>query len=406
MKRPAPAARILLAVVAAVLAPEAVAAEVAALLRLDVYGGKYYLQGGGPSFGGNVFWSATPAVKISEEDALIPMIAGQYRRTYDARELVGGSFLTHETLDNMLLLKWVHAIDDSNLVKPYFSFKNEMIAEAPGESLDRGLFNYHKYAGGLEFERLGGRLRSFRHTVSFYAVRFYNFEALTARQFGDEVRSGSAVLDFNAFEYHMALDWLPWERGLLTAALDGAYRVFPDQKVVTAAGTYSDRSRDDLAWGGDLGLQHRWRGWRLGKLSFEPSAGAHAGFSGLVSNQDHYEAPRLKHIRSYYNYHGLSSGPFVRLKVNRVEAGLSYDYNRREYTQRLAQAADGTYLDDETLYTSDHIWSLSVAVVLTEFLTFKVQGSDRTSSSNTRHERSYRYNFHAYHYFAGIGLKY
>ena len=202
-----------LAVVAAVLCAlsfPAWAAEFVPLLRLDVLGGKSGLAEGSSNLGGNVFWSVTPAVRISDRDSIIPTLAGQYRRTYEAREVVGGSFLTHQTVDNMIHLKWVHAFNDSVLAKPYFAFKDEMLSEVSGEPLQQGLFNHRKFSGGIEFERLGERLRSLRNTLAFYTVRFYNFESLAAQRFGDEIRGGSAVLDFNAFDYTLAFDWLPW----------------------------------------------------------------------------------------------------------------------------------------------------------------------------------------------------
>ncbi|MBI5625375.1 MAG: hypothetical protein HY924_16480 [Elusimicrobia bacterium] len=381
------------------------AAEFAPVLRLDVLGGQSYLEAGDSNFGGNIFWSATPAVRLSDRDAFIPTLAGQFRRTYEARETVGGSFLTHTTLDTIVNLKWVHSFTEAIALKPYFGFKNEMLSEVPGESLERGLFNHHKFSGGLEFERLGERLRSLRNTFAFYAVRFYNFETLAAQKFGSEIRAGGAVLDFNAFDYTMAADWLPWERGLLSGSVTASLRAFPDQNVVSSAGTFSDDSRADLAWNGDLGIQHRWRGWSVGALDFEPAAGFHAGFAGLTSNQNHYEASRLKYNQKYYDYHGLAAGPFVRLKAGRLETGLSYDYERKEYTQRLAQDEDGTYRGEETVYTNDHIWSYNLSLALTEFLSLKAQGAARMSSSNTRYERTYRYNFQSKHYFVGFGLR-
>ncbi|MBI5883259.1 MAG: hypothetical protein HZB91_09155 [Elusimicrobia bacterium] len=400
MRRPAVAAALLWA-----LSSPAGAAEFVPLLRVDVLGGRSTMAGAASNFGGNVFWSLTPAVRFSDRDSFIPTIAGQYRRTYEAREVVGGSFLTHQALDNMIHLKWVHAFTDSILAKPYCAFKNEMLSEVAGEALGQGLFNHHKVSGGIEFERVGERLRSLRNTIAFYAVRFYNFESLAAQRFGSEIRGGRAVLDFNALDYTLALDWLPWEGGLLTGSVNGSYRVFPDQKVMTAAGIFIDDTRGDLAWSGDMGLQHRWRGWSLGKISFEPSAGAHSGFSGLISNQNHYDVGRLKFNPRYYDYHGFTAGPFVRLKAGRLEASVSYDFERREYPRRRAQEENGAYRDGEAVNTNDHIWSYGVSLVLTEYLSLKVQGSERVSSSSTRHERTYRYNFQSRHYYAGFSFK-
>lgn len=374
--------------------------------RFEAFGGRYYMEGASPSYGANVFWALTPAVKFTGKDTLIPTVAGQYRRTYEARELVGGSFITHETLDTLAHLKWVRAVGDRYLVKPYGSYKNELIAESADERLGHGLFDHHKYSGGLEIERVGARLRSLRNTFSFYAVRFYNFKSLPTMKFGSEIRAGEDVLDFNAYEYALALDWLPWEQGRLAWSLSGGYHDYFDQKVVSSLGTYLDDVRHDMVWSGDLGLQHRWAGWSLGPVAFEPAGGFHAGFSGVYSNQNHYDPARLAFTEGYYDYHAVVAGPFARLKVWKLDLNLSYDFDRRQYWHRLAQAEDGAYGGGVPVYQNSHTWSYGAAVAVNQYLSVRAQGSYRMGSSNNKFERTYRYNYHTSHFFTGVSIRY
>jgi hypothetical protein len=230
------------------LSPAASAVELIPGAKVSVMGGQFFFQGQSTSFNGNADWSFTPGLKLTERDLLIPIVSGQYRRTREVQELIGGGFLTQETLDNTLGLRWIRLLSAEWNVKSTLSYKNEMLTESATEKLGAGLFDYHKAAASIEFERLGqGAVRSVRQSLGAYAVRFYHYRALSAEtaDLGAEVNAGDRVLDFNAYEYSAAVDVVPDERTLLSFSVMGSLRPYRDQKVVTVSGTYLGRNRFD-----------------------------------------------------------------------------------------------------------------------------------------------------------------
>ncbi len=389
----------------ALMAAWAGAARLEPLFRLDVFSGRHYLEDTGSRFAGNAAWAAAPAIRFSDKNALIPTLTGRYRRTTEARELAGGAFLVHEGLENRFNLKWVHAAAENFLVKPEIGFKNEMLSETKDEGLGGGLFDYHKMSAGLELERTGERLRSLRHAFNAYGVRFYNYRALAAARLGSEVRTGDDVLDFNGYDYSAAADFEPWEGTLLKGSFLGSYRDFEDQRVVTVAGNFSDQERFDLYWSGDFGLEQRFPRLGAGPWRLDSAGGFHIATGGLRSNQNHYDVGRLKFTPDFYDYADVTAGPTLTAGWWRVEAHLAYDFTRRGYRSRRAQREDGAYLEDN-LFTNTHDFRYGLSIWLHKHVAFKAQGGYRLASSNTTYERVYRYNYHAKHFFAGMGLSF
>ena len=91
--------RLLALLCVAMSAAPARALEWTPVAKLDAFGGQYFFQGENTNFSGNADWLFSPGMRLGDRDALIPVVSGQYRRTREVRELVGGGFLTQESLD-------------------------------------------------------------------------------------------------------------------------------------------------------------------------------------------------------------------------------------------------------------------------------------------------------------------
>lgn len=381
-------------------------AELVPVLRLDFYGGQFFFERQAPSISASGDWLVSPAVRFSDGDILIPTVSGSYRRSRDVHEYLGGGFITDETLSNTAGVKWVHHLDEAYAVKPAFSYKNELVSETADEKLGNGLFDHHKVSAGLEIERQGEFLRSMRHAFHAFGVRYYNFKALTAGQFGAEVQSGENVLDFNSFDYSGAAVLAPWEKTLINASWTGSYREFLDQKIVTRSGTYSEANRKDLFVAFTAGVERLLPGLGSDWYSFEPSGGFTVGWDQLGSNQDHYDAPRLRYDADYYDYKEVQAGVFLKALIGRkLAVSGNYDYTHRIYKTRAARNTEGLELP-ERAFDNTHVFSYEFSRPVWRGFSVKARGGYRISSSNDKYERAYRSNFHAAHYYIGVGWAY
>jgi len=392
-------APLLLAVL--VLAAPARAVEVIPSAKVSVMGGQFFFQGQSTSFNANSDWSFTPGLKLGERDLLIPIVSGQYRRTREVQELIGGGFLTQETLDNTLGLRWIRLLNQEWNVKSTLSYKNELLTESASEKLGAGLFDYHKAAASIEFERLGqGAVRSVRQSLGAYAVRFYHYRALSAEtaDLGAEVNAGDRVLDFSAYEYSAAVDVVPDERTLLSFSAMASLRPYRDQKVVTVSGTYLGRNRFDAYMAGAASARRSLPDWG----TLESSLGLNAAYSRLESDQHNYDAQNTRFNPGYYDYGELSAGPFVAARWRRrLGATLSYDFSRRAYDHRPVQDATGSYGGD-AIRLNTHTVNLSASWLLGRGFSLIGQGTYRRSTSNMLYESSYRYNYWTANYYAGV----
>lgn len=386
----------------ALLAVAARAVEWTPVAKIDLLGGQFFFQGQNTSFSGNADWLFSPGIRLSERDALVPLLTGQYRRTREVRELVGGGFLTAESLDNAVALKWIHLFSPEWNIKPNLSYKNELITESNDEKLGYGLFDYHKVSLGVELERAGGELfKSVRQSLTAYAVRFYHYRALSAQsaELGAEVNSGDRVLDFNAYDYTLSADASPSEAALLSGSLLASVRPYRDQKVVTVSGEYLSSNRLDVYAVGALSARlslPRWGG-------LESAVGLNGGYTRVFSNQNNYDAQNTRFNPGYYDYGELSAGPFAAARWRKaLSAALSYDFTRRAYDHRPAQDAAGLY-GARAIRMDSHTVTLAAGYDLTKRLALKLSGSYRRATSNMLYESSYRYNYWTAHYFAGLG---
>lgn len=393
------------------LAPDqARAAELIPIVKLDLLGGQFFFENENTSFGGNSNWLLSPGIRLSDQDILVPTLSGRYRRTREVRELIGGGFLTQESLDNLVSVKYIRILGERWSVKPNVSFKNELITESEDEKLGKGLFDYSKLAFGVELERQGLFFKSIRQNATAYGVRFYRYSALSSQSadFGTEIQSGDRVLNFDAYDYSIAADFLPREGMLFTGTLLGSYRPFGDQNLVTVTGEYEAKKRRDLYAVALVGYQQKLPDWKMDignfTLSLQSVAGLNLGYTLLDSNQHNYDASQTRFNENYYDYGEVTGSPFYFARFNeKLSATVAYDFARRDYGDRPAQEIDATYLTNK-IYTNTHSVSLFLSYPVWSKISLKVQGTWRSSGSNMKYETTYRYNYKAYNYFVGLGF--
>lgn len=387
--------------------PAALRAEVEfqPVARLTLLGGQFFFEGEQTSFSGNGDWLVAPAVKFNDSWSLIPTVNGKYRRVREVQELVGGGFLTRETLENTAIVKGIYNAGERWKLKAKTTYKNQLLVESEDEKLGKGLYDNNKYSVGFEAERAGSRLKSLRFGVEPYAVRYLRYASLASgSQFGSEINSGANTLDFNAYDASVSADFALFEGTLLSAANLASYRPFTEQKRVTTSGLYTAEDRVDIYNQTSVGIYQVLPNW-LGE-NFQLMAGIETSYSFLDSNQHNYDASRTKFNEHYYDYYEYHAAPRLAARLfKKLDLGLSYDFGQRQYNQRPTQSSDGTYQSDK-LRMNTHSLSYSAKYPLLLGISVVAQGVYRQSTSNMAYERTYRYNYIAQHYFAGLSWEY
>lgn len=381
------------------------AVEFEPVARLTALGGQFFFEDEHTSFSGNGDWLLAPAVKFNDRWSLIPTVSGKYRRVREVQELVGGGFLTRETLENSAIVKGIYAVSPRWKVKAKTTYKNQLLVESEDEELGKGLYDNNKYGAGLEMERTGRLFRSIRISLDPYGLRYIRYASLASgTEFGSEINSGANTLDFNAYDATLASDIQVGKRTLLQLINLASYRNFLEQKKVTTSGLYTADDRLDVFNQTTLGLSHVLPDW-FGE-TFQLMAGLDGSYAFLTSNQNNYDASRTKFNENYYGYSEFHAGPRLAARLfNSLDLGVSYDFGRRLYADRPIQDASGSYLTDK-IRIDTHSINYSVRYPILFGISVVAQGVYRRSTSNMAYERTYRYNYTAQHYFAGLSWEY
>ena len=381
------------------------AVEIEPVVNVSLLGGQFFFEGERTSFSGNGDWLGAAGMKFNDRFSLIPTVTGKYRRVREVQELIGGGFLTQETLENQALIKGIYTLSDRWKAKLKGTFKNQMLVESESEKLGKGLYDNNKLGFGLEFERTGTVMKSMRFGLDPYAVRFIHYTSLASgSSFGSEIESGVNTLDFNAYDGSWGADWALGGKTTLSANTLASYRPYPDQKRVTSSGGYLPQNRSD--WYGEAGMSLLQALPDISSARLQWLSGLDISYAALVSDQHNYDASRTRFNPGYYNYAETHLAPKLAGRFfGDLDWALVYDYCVRNYNHRPIQDTDGTYGADKIVLTT-HSISYSLKYPLGMGIAVVAQGVYRQSKSNMAYEKTYRYNYTAQHYFAGVSWEY
>lgn len=379
--------------------------QIIPVVNLDFLGGQFFFEGENTSFSGNGSWNVTPGIKLSDKYSILPTVKGKYQRIREVKELIGGGFLTRENFENTGSLKGIIKLNDAWKMKLKGSYRSQLLVESDDEELGKGLFDNNKLSFGLEAERTGTFLRSLRFSVDPYAVRFVNYNSLSSEsQFGSEIDSGGSTLDFNAYDTMISAEIRPMQKTLLNVAGLASYRLFTDQNRVTSSGLFTDEKRKDIYVYGAVGVSQVLPKWDFARL--QSMVGIDATYALLDSDQDNFDASRTQYNPGFYDYLEYSIAPKVVSRLfGKFDSAIVYNYTRRDYNHRPIQDSEGNYLKDK-ININTHTVSVSLKYPLAYGLSVVTQGAYRKATSNMRFERTYRYNYNAQHYFAGLSWQY
>lgn len=381
--------------------------KVTPLANVDISGGQYWVTGAAPDkLSGNADLFICPVINFSPKTALLPIYTGFYSGTKDVKELVGGGTLTREMQDHSISFKFVEKLNETWKLKSRMGYKIEYLKETVDETWGKGTFDYQKMIVGVEAEKTW-KTWSGRGGLDYYTMHYPNYQSLvTQTQFQTSVdtttykeissQAGKDILDYNTMS--LFVEATHKFSGTLygTAHNDTSFKQFKDQKVINKTGEFSSGLRSDVVNYTTLGI----------KLSGpKVTLGLADGIQYYKSNQSSYDAGNSKFTSDYYNFFENSFMPDISFRLGTGEfpmvLRLSWNLAYRQYLERLAQSADGTYKEDK-IYQAINTLGVSFTYPLSKQLSARLSANYRDSYSNMRYEKNYLYNYYTFNYMLGI----
>ncbi len=381
--------------------------QITPIINLEVYGGQTRFNGDKGSFYGNGSWSLAPVLSFGDKTTLIPSYSGLIRRTVMVQELVGGSLLTQSEQDHNFNLTAIHRINNSPWkAKARIGFKRELIRESNDEGWGDGLFDNDKTVAGFEFEREGGKVRSFRTGLEYFYLRYPNFQSLASQEFGTEISGGKDVLDLDALDWLTSVDLLPSKKNIISLSFLLSPRYYRDAKVVEDTGLFSDKKRRDWYYWAAGNAQHLFNPASLFKTKFENTVGFYTSLALNKSNQNNMDAAQTQFNRDYYSYTEWAAGPRFNTKIaDKWDVGFGYTFSQRLYANRPLQSKEGTYVSGK-VNTEVQLYSFDLAYLLTKSFSINTSVAYQVAKSNQKYEKTYQYNYDSSHYFLGFSYSY
>ncbi|MDO8805426.1 MAG: hypothetical protein Q7R35_13470 [Elusimicrobiota bacterium] len=371
---------------------------------ISLLGGKYYLDSDAASFQGRLDAFFSPAIKLSENNDLIPVYSGNYSGTQDVQELAGGGVLTRKRQTHTFSLKYIYT-REFDKYKTRISYSKASIQETKDEKWGDGLFDYNTLSFGFEQEQERPH-GTFTESYDFYQVAYPNYSTLLSQSqsvFNDtttfnelSTNAGENPMDNTSHRLGFVYAWFP-EPLNMKAGYDFTYRLYGDQAVaarpVTGQSPFKKDTRADMMQNFSLKANRSLKPLYL-------SAGARFGW--LNSNQGSYDSTRSKYMEDYYSYIDFSLSPAMTLALkNGVQFSFGLDWRRVYYLGRLKQDAAGNYGGSEI---TQNFWLTSISARYPVFNRFFARAAYnyQIATSNMRYEDSYRYNYRANTYLMGL----
>lgn len=383
-------------------------------LSAQFSGGQYFSGGERGGLSGNINLLASVAVKHEKLGGwtLMPVFSSQYQGTKQVTDLVGGGTLFQERMGHSVAVRGVYQVAPGWKIKPSIGYKWEFLKETRDESWGDGLFDYRRPGLSVEGEYTYSDPFTLRMGYDFYQIGFVNYrslESIIKDSQGNALArelAGDSVLDsYNHSIYAGGTKEGPW-RSYFDGNLALTLRLFPEQHVVDGGGQLNNPTRRDLA--SQLAV-----GWHLPRqLSSAWKAVGGARFSAgyNVSNQNSYDAQRIRFLKDYYDSTSVRAGVDFNLYRNlKRERPLELDFSatlgRTDYYGRRSQESSGLYLGSR-IYQHEAVVSVGLSYPIAPQFVWTSRFGYGRQTSNQHFERLYRYNLATTTYRIGFGYEF
>jgi hypothetical protein len=370
--------------------------------------GQWFFEGEESSMGGNAQLTFVPALRFSNRFSVLPTVRSYYRGTRSAEELAGGTVLFQDTWENQAGVKGVHNLGKKWKIRERLNLRSKLFRETTDEDWGQGLYDYNIGTVGGEVEHIFNKKVNAALGYDFSLLEFPNYVTLESGQSGDLARefAGDNALD-QRVHLVSGRSTFPSFWGI-SHDLQVMYSVrdYTDQAVVELTGLLTATGRQDDYVAASLSGE---RTFKVGTKSSLTSI-LYFGYTGVNSNQNHYDARLSEFIPDYYDYDQNAIGAqfTYALGGNRmgpITFNAGYSYAMRHYRQRTTQTVSGAYTN-ENLWSQETNLNVAFGYPLSRNLRLTSTADFGRSKSNNDYEEVYRYNFDNANYQFGFTYEY
>ena len=366
---------------------------------------------GSKSIGGaNVKGSIAPALRLNKKNYIIPLYYGSYNKERQIVVEEEGGLLYNELMDHNLTVEYKRIIDENLIFKIDGLMRLHYVKE-PDYSWDDGLYDYKDFGVNSNIEYFFTKTKSEKRSVvvggGYYHRQYPNYKSLIS--LASVTAAETDQKDYDGFMPSLTYKYIDTKLkcDLMYSPL---YKDFNDKRVIDYNGVLLDERRKD------------WFHYANIKLSYLPEESSFVyglWLTGILvdSNQNYYDSGNTVplnddiYTKNYYSFKSLNINPRLTY-MHKVDGQkqpatvtLGYGYTVRDYDERKAQDAGGTYTGKTEL---DQLHAIRVqgTYPLTEHISAVCTGGYTKSLSNMKYETYYRYNYESYFAAAGLRIKY
>jgi len=360
--------------------------------------------------GAHVYGTISPVFRLDKSNYIIPLYYGSYNRERQIVVEEEGGRVYNELMDHSVTLEYKHLLNERLVIKLDGLMRLHYVKEE-GYDWSDGLYDYQDFGGAAKIEYKLSNTKTNRSSIIFggeyYHREYPNYQSLIS--LATVTAPETDEKDYHG--YRPTVTYKYKGRGFGCRLLySPLYKDFDDKKVIDSNGILADKEREDWFHYGRLSLSY---------LPQESSLMYGLTLTGIIidSNQNYYDSRGTVSLSddvftdNYYSFQSLNINPKItyiqRLENKKTPATytLGYSYQIRDYEDRKAQFADGTYTQDTQL-DETHSASLQAVYPLTDNISAIATGKYTKGLSNMKYQTYYRYKYDSYYAGAGIRIKY
>lgn len=379
-------------------------------------GGQDFGAGSRPRDSGLASVLAAVSFPLSDRWKLTPLYQGYYQATRQVIDAGGGGVtLFQSRMDHRLGAKLFWEPNERYRFKFNLGSRFQYLKEATNEDWGKGLFDFRKLSGGVEWEYFYRKPHSLRLGYDYFVVTFPNYATLESRgalkingQTVARELTGGKVLDSASHSFLAGIngslgrrDWV-WDFTYI-----GSMQRYPEQPLTGPTGQLTaDKRRDFLhEFTGSI------RGWVKPRWFERLYLGLRATYSRTVSNQNNFNASDNRFFAGYYDSRTLDLLPSMILYFKNPlmpskawQLSMSYETILTKYPGRYVQDYAGVY-HGRPLSTKTDVTIITVTFPLRQHLNFMTSFRSNVLRSNMKYDALYRYNFSSRSYLLGFGYE-
>ena len=376
---------------------------------ITALGGLHTFDGQSGNFSGNLDAVFAPALRLSDDWALLPSARGVYEGTRQLNDVLGTATVAQQSAETRLGVRGVYGDPASRWrFKPTATYDVELLKETPEENWGQGLFDQRRVTVGGEVELLTDEPHSVRAGADWFAVDYPNYttlESQAALQFQGQSLArelvGDKVLNREGYQFSLAGDAALGQRLVGEGKASVVWSNFPHQPIIDEGGQFETQYRQDVMTDISLAarMPHAWNAdlRALGALEF--------GLTANSSNQNGYDATRGQFLPGFYDYIEWRAVPSVTLIVGPVRrpvtATLKVGWKLRQYDHRPPQDSTGAY-GSGSLSSTEWSGGLSLSYPMARRLSLVFDLERASASSNQQFQAFYQYSYEATTALAGV----